>query len=176
MYGNRAYGDALLELKDLAMEIGFKPVAAGAFIGEHLILTMASGRPDTEDLKKAREFGKKVWENLKNIKAIGDVSPLQIPGEFPYRECGSAQDVVKRYPFTQETQCIKCETCVNVCPTAAIKVNDTVITDTNVCILCHACIINCPTQARVIDTRMAMKMARFLCKNFSRRKEPETFF
>jgi ferredoxin len=176
VYGNRDYGDALLELKDLAIEIGFKPVAAGVFIGEHLILTMATGRPDTEDLKKAREFGEKIRENLKDVKAIGDVSPLQVPSNFPYIERQYARDIVKRHPFTKETLCTKCETCVTVCPTAAIKVNDTVITDTDACILCHACIKNCPTQARVINTRVAMKIARFLCKNFSKRKEPEYFF
>jgi hypothetical protein len=35
VYGNRAYEDALLELRDVALEAGFKPIAAGAFIGEH---------------------------------------------------------------------------------------------------------------------------------------------
>ena len=31
VYGNRAYEDALLELRNLALEAGFNPVAAGAF-------------------------------------------------------------------------------------------------------------------------------------------------
>jgi hypothetical protein len=35
MYGNREYEDALLELNDIVVETGFKPVAGGAFIGKH---------------------------------------------------------------------------------------------------------------------------------------------
>ena len=35
MYGNRKYEDALLELNDIVVETGFKPVAGGAFIGKH---------------------------------------------------------------------------------------------------------------------------------------------
>ena len=37
VYGNREYEDALLELKHLAVELGFNPIAGGAFIGEHLL-------------------------------------------------------------------------------------------------------------------------------------------
>ena len=35
LYGNREFEDALRELKDLAVEAGFRPIAGGAFIGEH---------------------------------------------------------------------------------------------------------------------------------------------
>ena len=71
VYGNRAYEDALLELRDLSMEMGCKPFAAGAFIGEHSYSTnaapIAAGRPDTADLCKAEEFGKMVTEKIGNI-------------------------------------------------------------------------------------------------------------
>lgn len=33
VYGNRAYEDALLELKAIAQEVGFKPLAGAAFVG-----------------------------------------------------------------------------------------------------------------------------------------------
>src|SRR6266568_9625982 len=56
VYGNRAYEDALLELRDVALEAGFKPVAAGAFIGEHSYsdnaTPIAVGRPDAEDFRR----------------------------------------------------------------------------------------------------------------------------
>ena len=35
VYGNRAYDDALLELKDILTERGCRPIAGAAFIGEH---------------------------------------------------------------------------------------------------------------------------------------------
>jgi len=177
LYGNREYEDALLELNDLAVEIGCKPVAGGAFIGEHSFsndnMPIASGRPDTEDLKKAREFGKKIWNRLKDIKAIGEISPLQIPGNFPYI---SRREHSKIPPSTHEELCIKCETCVAVCPTAAITVNDTVMTDPNACILCCACVKNCPTQARVMDNPLVKWIVKWLSTNFRERKEPEMYF
>lgn len=180
VYGNRKYDDALLELNDLAVEIGFKPVAAGAFIGEHTFsrdnAPIASGRPDEEDLKKAGEFGKKIRESLKGIKAVGDIPALQVPGNFPYIELPGAKDILQTYPATQETLCTKCETCVTVCPTAAITITDTVMTDMDACILCCACVKNCPTQARVMDSPRLQNIVEFMSKGLRERKEPETFF
>jgi hypothetical protein len=43
LYGNREYEDALLELKNLAVHLGFIPIAGGAFIGEHSFTTSCSG-------------------------------------------------------------------------------------------------------------------------------------
>lgn len=67
VYGNRDYEDALLELRDTAISLGFMPLTAGAFIGEHSYSTpelpIAAGRPDTDDLQQAREFGKPAWIN-----------------------------------------------------------------------------------------------------------------
>lgn len=61
VYGNRAYEDALLELRDLLSCQGFIPVAAGAFIGEHSFgNTIAAGRPDAEDLAKCADFGRQI--------------------------------------------------------------------------------------------------------------------
>ena len=54
VYGNREYEDALLELSNLSKELGFIPISAGAFIGEHSFSTgdmpIAEGRPDTKDI------------------------------------------------------------------------------------------------------------------------------
>src|SRR5665648_919822 len=47
LYGNRDFDDALIELKDILSENGFKVIAAGAFIGEHSFSKiLAKGRPD----------------------------------------------------------------------------------------------------------------------------------
>jgi flavodoxin/Pyruvate/2-oxoacid:ferredoxin oxidoreductase delta subunit len=125
VYGNREYEDALLELKDLAVEAGFRPVAGGAFIGEHSFANdstpIANGRPDTEDLKKAREFGKLILERLSDIEAFDDISPLQVPGNFPYKERKTRAGIS---PITQEERCTTCGTCATVCPTAAIKLSN----------------------------------------------------
>ena len=58
VYGNRAYEDALLELRDLVIGLGFVPIAAAAFVGEHSYSTeatpIAHGRPDALDLAQAQ--------------------------------------------------------------------------------------------------------------------------
>jgi len=68
VYGNRAYEDALLELKDLVTCAGFRPFAGGAFIGEHSFANettpIAIGRPNVADLKKATEFGKLIRKKM----------------------------------------------------------------------------------------------------------------
>ena len=90
MYGNRKFEDALLELKDLAQESGFIPVAGGAFIGEHSFANdttpIANGRPDTEDLIKAKKFGLQIRRKMKDIDSIDRVSRLSVPGNSPYKK------------------------------------------------------------------------------------------
>ncbi len=90
VYGNREFEDALLELRDLARASGFIPVAGGAFIGEHSFASdttpIANGRPDPEDLKKAKEFGMMIRGKLKGIDSIDAVSRLEVPGNSPYKK------------------------------------------------------------------------------------------
>ena len=45
LYGNREFEDALLELRDLVVELGFIPVAGGAFIGNTLLPLRTSPSP-----------------------------------------------------------------------------------------------------------------------------------
>ena len=113
-----------------------------------------------------------IWEKLNAIGVLDDVSPLQVPGNFPYRERRSHAGIS---PVTREEDCIKCATCAAVCPMAAITVNDTVVTDSDACIRCCACVKNCPTQARVMEAPTIRELAERLSTNFRARKEPETY-
>lgn len=175
VYGNRAYEDALLELRDLALEAGFKPIAAGAFIGEHSYSTdatpIAVGRPDVDDLGKAREFGAKIHEKMKNMRSLDD-GPLPVPGKFPYKERGGLSNIS---PVTKESVCAKCEKCASACPTAAITVRDTVVTDPNACIRCCACVKTCSTGARVMEDPRIKQAVEQLSRNCRERKEPEWY-
>jgi ferredoxin len=176
VYGNREYEDALLELSDLAVAMGFKPVAGGAFIGEHSYATeampIANGRPDGKDLKKAVGFGKAIRKKMRGIVTLDKIPPLQVPGNRPYKEWHKSSEIS---PTTQEALCTRCEGCIAVCPTAAISLGETMITDPEACILCCACVKNCPTGARVMEHPRVKQSQEWLSTNCRQRKEPETF-
>jgi len=176
VYGNRAYEDALLELRDLALELGFHPIAAGAFIGEHSFSNDASpiavGRPDAEDLRKAKEFGKKIHEKVEKIRKLDEAPLLRVPGNFPYKELKLLSNIT---PVTQQTECTQCGECMEVCPTAAITVGEIVVTDRSLCIKCCACVKTCPTGARVMADQRMRQIAEKLSSTCRERKEPETY-
>ncbi|MDY6968424.1 MAG: 4Fe-4S binding protein [Spirochaetota bacterium] len=176
VYGNREYEDALVELKDIAIELGFKPIAGGAFIGEHSfaneITPIAKGRPDSKDLEKAGEFGRIIKKKTESIQTLNDLPQLQVTGNHPYKERAKLPKVS---PVTLESLCVKCKKCITVCPTAAITLDDVITTNSGVCILCCACVKNCATNARVMEEPQIIKIAEWLNKNFRERKEPEFF-
>ena len=56
-FGNRAFDDSLIELRDILADNGFHPFAAAAFACEHSFSTvLAAGRPDADDLALAAQF------------------------------------------------------------------------------------------------------------------------
>lgn len=176
VYGNRAYEDALLELRDLALETGFTPVAAGAFIGEHsysrVSLPVAVGRPDGQDLELAEAFGKAVRDKLRAMQTLDAVEPIGVPGNFPYHELNILQNIG---PSTNMETCTLCQECAAVCPTAAITFGDTVTTDPGACIRCCACVRACPVGARALDDPRVMKLITWLNANCRERRAPETY-
>ena len=178
VYGNRAFEDALLELSDLAENLGFIPIAGGAFIGEHSFATenrpIANGRPDSSDIVKARDFGTKIRSKMENLESIDDVSRVAVPGNIPYidRDRSALADKAAK---TLEEKCTLCGDCESLCPVGAITVGDAVVTDELACILCNACVKNCPAGARVIDDSMINKIVDWVSKHSQARQEPEIF-
>lgn len=177
VYGNREYEDALLELRDIAIETGFRPFAAGAFTGEHSYSTerkpIAQGRPDAYDVEKAKEFGKIIQEKAVGIVSIGDIQPLSVPGNSNYKERRERPNEVA--PVTKEEICIKCGRCAEACPKEAVTIGETVETDPHLCIFCTACVKSCPSSARVWNHSRIIRATEWLHSNFSLRKEPETY-
>ncbi len=177
VYGNREFEDALLELKNLAIELGFRPVAGGAFIGEHSFATekvpIANGRPDRLDVQKAMEFGAKVKDKIAALQPLDAKIDLEIPGRFPYEAKGARTMAVS--PVTIKGRCTVCGICADVCPTAAISINEIAETKAERCIRCCACIKSCPEEARVMEDEMWKKIANWLNENCSTRKEPQIF-
>jgi len=177
LYGNREYEDALIELRDIAMERKFVPVAAAAFIGEHSFSTpempIAEGRPDENDLREAATFGRKVSEKIKQLKDISSVAELQVPGNIPYR------DSMPPLPFTPEVNnedCTLCGLCMESCPSDAISIENEVVMDAGRCIFCCACIKTCPEDAVSIKAAPLLEIKKMLYENYSKRKEPELYY
>jgi ferredoxin len=180
VYGNRAYEDALLELKHLAVAAGFIPVAGGAFVGEHSfdcavdnsLPPVAAGRPDVADLEEAMAFGLQIRDKMRGLRSLHDVPPLRVPGNMPYRERGARSPSA---PVTRQELCNLCQDCAFVCPTGAITVKETAETDAELCIYCCACVKTCPNEARVWEAEWIHKVTRWLSDACRERRRPETF-
>lgn len=175
VYGNRAFDDALLELKDLADSVGFNVIAGGAYIGEHSFaseeLPIANYRPDSADLRKAVSFGQKIKDKIQSLKTSSDVDEFAVPGNHPYKERPPAKNIS---PVSNDN-CKGCGLCVDLCPTGAISIDGKAVSDNELCILCSACIKGCPTSARHWESEGMLATAQRLHDNCSERREPEVF-
>lgn len=169
-YGNRAYDDALLELKTLVEENGFVVVAAAAFVAEHSIMhSVAHGRPDTEDNEAICDFTEKLWDKIQSIDGAVNIV-ISVPGHTPYREYGGV-------PFKPETTdaCTGCGVCVPNCPVGAISVDEPNKTNEDICISCLRCIKVCPSQARKLNEQILFRAEQAFAQKYNVRMEPEIF-
>lgn len=149
VYGNRTFGNSLLELTDIMTDCGCNPIAAGAFIGEHSFSNtqypIAVSRPNSYDLDYSRTFGQSIREKL-SAKSDNKIK-LIVAGERPYGGVTELWDV----DFIHvNSNCNKCGLCAQICPVGAIGETSSATVDTEKCIICCACIKNCPTNARTV--------------------------
>lgn len=176
LYGNREYEDALLELRDLALSAGFRPLAGCAFIGEHSYseedMPIGAGRPDEQDGTVAAAFGARIVDKLAGVNDPDGLGALAVPGQFPYK------DGVGAFPFTpvvEEALCTLCGICVDICPTGAVELDGVIQMDSSRCIYCCACKKSCPDRAIQATAPPIMERRQWLYANCSYRKEPQLF-
>ncbi|MFK4786092.1 4Fe-4S binding protein [Fusobacterium sp. MFO224] len=168
-YGNRHYDDALIEMKDIFVQNGFKVIAAGAFLGEHSFTKkVATGRPNKEDTKKAYKFGEQVIEKIKKVKELANI---EVPGNRPYKKDGNKKNIA---PVPNEN-CKGCNICADVCPTGAISKLNTREVDPGKCIQCCACIKICNFNGREFEGNPLEKSIIFLETKCSDHREIEIF-
>lgn len=167
VYGNRAYEDTLIELKDTAKQAGFQVVAAVAAIAEHSIVRQfAAGRPDAQDAKQLSDFARQIQAKL----SAGDSTEPSIPGNHPYKKAGGASMVPK-----STKECTNCGICAAECPVQAIDKENPKKVDETACISCMRCISVCPHSARKVNPVMLSAASLMLKKVCSDRKEGELF-
>ena len=178
VYGNRAYDDALIELKTIASQCGFKVIAASAFIGEHSFSTaekpIATNRPDAEDLLKAKEFGSILNDKFQEYRENNSYKELEVPGNDPFKPRGGRPQLS---PETIDAKCNSCKVCESVCPVNAITIDSGgVNTDKASCIWCCACVKACAQSARIFENPVINDIQDRLSLNCKARKEPELFY
>lgn len=178
LYGNRNYDDCLIELRDILIEDNFKPIAAGAFIGEHSFSKiLAARRPDNNDMKILEEFSLRIIDKIeKNDESIVDVKGTPKPYRFYYQprdRKGIKIDIRKVKPLTSD-KCINCKVCVEVCPMGSISFEN-VKNVAGICIKCGACIKKCPEHAKYYEDEGYLYHKKELEEEYERRAEPEYF-
>lgn len=156
-YGNRAVDDTFLELAGAVSEQGFVPVAAGAVVAHHSLMTnVAEGRPDAADLRVVDDLAQTVMERLASAATARDAELAEVPGGRPYREFGG----VPFRPAADPVRCVACGACASQCPTGAIDPACPSVTDGERCVSCMRCVAACPHGARQIAGGAALAAAR----------------
>lgn len=187
VYGNRAYEDALLELKNTVNSLGFRCIGAVAAVARHSIVdSIASLRPDLQDSAQLSAFFDKIQDKIRTASNPGS-QPLvagnpdsgtgtdktldfYVPGNFPYKE-------INPVPLVPELtgDCSFCGACARRCPVKAISPENYAQVDGKKCISCMRCLRLCTRNARSLPPEKLQPLAARLEKLCSDRKENELF-
>ena len=182
LYGNRNFDDALIELRNILRDKGMKPIAGGAFIGEHSFSKiLGAGRPDAKDMEIASTFAENIFEKVTG-KDFDPEKLIEVKGETPIRfyyqprdSKGNSIDIRKVKPKTNMELCNKCGLCASICPLGSINPEDP--SDVfGICMKCCACVKRCPNSAKYYDDENYLYHQHELEAQYaSTRREPELF-
>ena len=163
VYGNRAYDDTLIQMKDYAEKAGFTVIAAVAAVAEHSIIrAYAAGRPDANDCAQLCSFGEQILK-----KASADAAGINVSGNKPYKKAGSAM-----VPAAGSA-CRACGACAKKCPAGAIDPSNLRAAEKSKCIGCMRCVSICPEGARKVNPVMTKVVALAIRKACSEPKKNE---
>jgi ferredoxin len=169
-YGNMHYSNTLHELQQIVNLNGFITIAAAAVIAEHNVVnTIASGRPNTQDLAAISTFANQVYTKASQSDGIEN---MVVKGKIPAFPRN-------KYPVLPygDKKCTKCGTCIKLCPVRAI--DDPQKKAGKECIRCTRCIKYCPQNARTfmklmkVGVRLLLSFISFVSRN--KKKQPEFF-
>ncbi|MGG5373234.1 EFR1 family ferrodoxin [Enterococcus sp. AZ196] len=168
VFGNRAYDDALLELKNEAIACGFEVGAAIAANAEHSIVRhFGTQRPDTTDKKELSNYANQIKDVIRHRKSLHS---FEVPGNYPYKE-------YKGVPIKPKATkaCIECGICAEQCPVQAISIDNPSSLDKEKCISCMRCIAVCPVQARKLNRMLLAAAEQGMKKSCTSRKVNEIY-
>ena len=183
LYGNRNFDDGLMELRNVLFQNGFRPFAAGAFVGEHSFSKMlGAGRPDSEDMALAAQLAEKAAQMAKDM-AQPPEQPVAVEGCDPIRPYYTPRDrhgepikdFLKAKPVTDLTKCVHCGLCARICPMGSIDPND-VSNVVGKCIKCCACVKKCPVGAKSFDHPGYLYHQHELEDQYAGRRAPSKIF
>lgn len=176
-YGNRAYDDALKEMTQLLTRNGFVVVGAITQPSQHTFSdTVATGRPNSEDLFQAHRFGSALASRLAETEPRSCFE--EYTGELvyytPLTSSGTKANFLKAKPDTDRTLCNGCGECVGRCPMGSISAEEPWLVE-GTCIKCHACIAHCPRKARRFTDADFLSHTAMIVQHFLDRKEAEYY-
>lgn len=160
-YGNRSFGDALVELKIVLGLRGFQTLAAAAVVSRHAFTPLlGTGRPVAEKLKNGSRFPE--------LHVAGN-NPV---GKYytPLKEDGTPAKFLPAKPVTDTDKCTDCGICAKVCPMGSIDQADYSLVS-EICIKCHACIKKCPADAKSFMDEEFLSHVKMLEKNYKQRAD-----
>ena len=190
--GNAKMAACLSELCGVLKKQGFTIPAAGNFIGQHSFITeeclLGKGRPDESDLEKAFQFGEnivfKVREDPMDITSTNQVPPDVIDIRCYVRGSYNAKgmylppvfyDTVKVSISEEDRKlCGKCNQCVDVCSTGAMKADLEI--DNATCTRCFACVSACPSGVLKKYVDHSSDLIKWFKRQSTYRGEPLLFF
>lgn len=183
VYGNMSAGIAVQQLYRLCSELGFVPVGAALMVAEHSFsdskYPVAQGRPNSEDIACAQEFGRQFANKLKNAKTPDEAALAPLPCNpllyyFERRLRYNTTRVYARVPTLDQDRCNHCGQCVTRCPMGAID-KSTLQVDSKACIRCCACVKCCNKKARTLRFRLNFPVSRMLNLGAGKMKQPRIY-
>ena len=156
-FGNRAFDNSLIELRDLLEQGGCRTIGAAAFACQHAFSeVLGKGRPDAEDMGELLAFADALAEKLLNgplpdgpIPVEGKPGP-DYGGYFaPHDRNGVFIDIRKVKPLCTDA-CTQCGLCAELCPMGAIDPDDCTLVPGK-CVKCGGCVKFCPLGAKYFE-------------------------